>query len=353
METPRAHRVVKKSAPFIIMTLVMALSSCSSAPKKNITRSDVENGNSQAVGTKSSPSTTPEVLGPPDPVGPMPVGAQPAGPSYGPDPIEIRPIVLVLGPGLARGFAYAGILRALHDEKIPVGAIVGTEMGALIGSLYGVSTTINEFEWSLVKFKEDLFTKDAGLFSSLLSAGGDTGKLDDVIQHEFAAKDLKESKVRLQIILRNEKGNSSFLVDHGSVNSAVRGALGLTGFISSTDWNGQKVTSAGSIRPFGVSEARLLGIGPVVVVDVLHSPVGSRTKTVKSKSVLDYLQLAKNSGLDELKAADFVLTPDFNGIDFLDYEKKNDIVFRGQNAVLRKRGELRHLVGLPQEDAQP
>ena len=346
METPRALRVITKS---LVITLVMSFVSCSSAPKKNANSPEPEKGNAQSVGVKNSP---PEVLGPPDPVGPMPVGAQPAGPSYGPDPIEIRPVVLVLGPGLARGFAYAGVLRALHDEKIPVGAIICTEMGALIGGLYGESSTINEFEWSLVKFKEDFFTKDSGLFSSLLNADGDTGKLNETLQHEFGSKDLKESKVRLQIVLRNEKGNNSFLVDHGSVNSAVRGALGLTGFVSSTDWNGQKVTSAGAIRPFGVSEARLLGIGPVVVVDVLHSG-SAEGKAIKSKPLLSYLQQAKNSGQEELKAADFVITPDLNGIGFLDYEKKNDIVFRGQNAVILKRMELRHLVGLPQEDSQP
>ena len=63
--------------------------------------------------------------------------------------------------------------------------------------------------------------------------------------------------------------------------------------------------------------------------------------------------MARNSGSEELKAADLVITPDLKGIDFLDFEKKNDIVFRGQNAVLLQRDELRHLVGLPKEDPQP
>ena len=51
----------------------------------------------------------------------------------------VRPIVLVLGPGMARGFAFAGVLRALNEAKIPIGAVIGTEMGALVSALYADS----------------------------------------------------------------------------------------------------------------------------------------------------------------------------------------------------------------------
>src|SRR5690606_25430781 len=107
-------------------------------------------------GCQSAPKTTPEngneIHGPPVPYGPLagdPASKKKAdetAPSYGPAARKIRPVVLVIGPGLARTFAAAGALRALVEEQIPIGAIYGVEMGALIASFYGFSGSINEFE---------------------------------------------------------------------------------------------------------------------------------------------------------------------------------------------------------------
>ena len=45
-------------------------------------------------------------------------------------------IGLALGGGGARGLAHIGVLKALEEERIPIGAIAGTSMGAIIGAAY-------------------------------------------------------------------------------------------------------------------------------------------------------------------------------------------------------------------------
>ena len=45
-------------------------------------------------------------------------------------------IGLVLSGGGARGLAHVGVLEVLERERIPVDAIAGTSMGAIIGGLY-------------------------------------------------------------------------------------------------------------------------------------------------------------------------------------------------------------------------
>lgn len=48
-----------------------------------------------------------------------------------------RPRVgLVLSGGGARGLAHVGVLKVLERERIPVDAIAGTSMGAIVGGLY-------------------------------------------------------------------------------------------------------------------------------------------------------------------------------------------------------------------------
>jgi predicted acylesterase/phospholipase RssA len=60
---------------------------------------------------------------------------------------EARPRVgLVLGGGGARGAAHIGVLRELEKLRVPVDAIAGTSMGAIIGGLYAAGMTPQQLE---------------------------------------------------------------------------------------------------------------------------------------------------------------------------------------------------------------
>lgn len=53
---------------------------------------------------------------------------------------------LVLSGGGARGMAHIGVIKVLERERIPVDCIVGTSMGAVIGSLYASGLSAEEIE---------------------------------------------------------------------------------------------------------------------------------------------------------------------------------------------------------------
>ena len=63
-----------------------------------------------------------------------------------------RSVVLVLGGGSARGLAHIGVLKVLEREKIPIDAVVGTSMGALIGAAYSVGVSLKKMEDIAHKF---------------------------------------------------------------------------------------------------------------------------------------------------------------------------------------------------------
>ncbi len=49
---------------------------------------------------------------------------------------RLKPPILALGGGGARGFAHYGVLQALEEAQLPIRAIVGTSMGAVAGGMY-------------------------------------------------------------------------------------------------------------------------------------------------------------------------------------------------------------------------
>ena len=81
--------------------------------------------------------------------------AQETRPAAAPD----RPrIGLVLSGGGARGAAHVGVLQVLEELRIPVDAIAGTSMGAVVGGLYASGLTAGQIEEQLTSIDwEDAF----------------------------------------------------------------------------------------------------------------------------------------------------------------------------------------------------
>ena len=76
---------------------------------------------------------------------------------------------LVLGGGGARGAAHIGVLKVLERERIPVCAIAGTSMGAIVGSLYAIGYSPDEIEAVLVSVDwKDVFDDDPGRINTIL-----------------------------------------------------------------------------------------------------------------------------------------------------------------------------------------
>ena len=64
-----------------------------------------------------------------------------------PQPEAKRPrIGLVLSGGGARGAAHIGVLKVLEENRVPVDAIAGTSMGAVVGGLYASGLSAADIE---------------------------------------------------------------------------------------------------------------------------------------------------------------------------------------------------------------
>ena len=69
----------------------------------------------------------------------------PESPTAG-DALHRPRIGLVLSGGGARGTAHIGVLKVLEQMRVPVDAIAGTSMGAVVGGLYASGLSARDIE---------------------------------------------------------------------------------------------------------------------------------------------------------------------------------------------------------------
>jgi NTE family protein len=298
---------------FLTAVLLLGASSCASVKRS----SQAPQESQPQPQASASPGV---VFGPDAPYGP---DAPQAAPEYGPSPQVNRSVVLVLGPGLARGYAFTGVIRALSDAKIKIGAVFGTEMGALIGALYAQDASVNQLEWGVQHFRDDVFQTDDSMLSRLLNKDL-ADKFEESLESVFAEKDLSQTKIPMRV-LAQPAGAPVQVFDHGLLKRLVRAAFGGVNGFTPTQVRGLPTGTAGALRPFDVEDARALSLGPVIAVDVLDR---------------------KDSDLyPELKQADLVIHPDVSKISQTDFKKRTDAVFAGKAAVQDSLDEIKRLVG--------
>lgn len=233
-------------------------------------------------------------------------------------------VVLVFGRGLTYGYAYVGVLKALHELKVPVQAIYATEVGALASALYYTLPNPNRLDWALLRFTEKNLGPANGKFSFHLKSP--EGDLDDRLREVFGDRRVESLTDHLHIALSDAKTGESLEARSGDLWRAVRGALAGANQFDATDYEGRAVHASARKISEEYRVARQSERYPIIVVSAGDPPTELFRQLVQDqKATLLYVSLA--------------------GIDDLDLKKRNQAVFAGKNVVHKAAKEILGLVG--------
>jgi NTE family protein len=296
-----------------------------------------------------------------------------AAPPESPSPARPK-IGLVLSGGGARGIAHIGVLKVLHESRIPIDFIVATSIGSLVGGAYAAGRTTEEMEallgsadWARMfsdrpprqdlslRRKEDdlrfigkfelgikreglvlprgaLGTQNLEEFLRLVSrpAGG-AGVLDDLpILFRAVATDLVSGE---QVILRDVP-----------LTVAMRASMSVPGAFAPTRVAGRMLGDGGLVRNLPVEVALDMGADVIIAVNVgtpllareaLSSALGVAQQMV---NILSEQNVAIS--LKALRPGDILISPDLGGVTFVDFERAAELIARGETAARQVAARL-------------
>lgn len=250
---------------------------------------------------------------------------------------------LVLGGGGARGAAHIGVLKVLERERIPVHAVAGTSIGAIVGGLYAagysaadIEKVIGSIDWADVfhdgsaradvpmRQKEtdlgNVANFEIGLTNGRLAVPTTLvrgQKLGLLLRRLFLGRSHIQSFDELPIPFRcvaTDIGMVKPVVfKSGDLALAVRASMAVPGAFAPVQHEGKVLVDGGIVDNIPVDVAREMGVDRLIVVDV-GQPLAPPEKVDTTFSILvqmvsGLMRDRTQERLQALTSRDVLLTP--------------------------------------------
>ena len=281
-------------------------------------------------------------------------------------------VVLALSGGGTKGYAHIGVLQVLERENIPIRAVVGTSMGAIMGGLYAAGYSAEDLarimreEIDLPALMGDQSTslprgrKDrAGEVIYALhfdEKGHPVGPLGLISGRQlyntlarYAARvnttDFDALPTSFAAVATDLVTGEMVVLREGSLADAMRSSMSLPGIFEPWKLQGRLLVDGGLVANIPVRVAKDLYPGYPVVAVMASSGLKERQEIRSPVDVLGQMTTIltqQNMELD-LQEADLVIRPEVGDLALLGTGNEDQIIHAGALATERTLGRLAQL----------
>ena len=291
---------------------------------------------------------------------------------------EARPkIGLVLGGGGARGAAHIGVIRELERLRIPIDAIAGTSMGAIVGGLYasGVSSAelekiVATLDWNYAlsdtPLREDLSFRrkqDDERYPIGFELGYHDGelrlpqgviqghKLDlilrDLTMHAATVRDFDELPIPFRAVASDVERGDAHVMGGGDLALAIRASMSVPGIFAPVRVDDRLLVDGGIVGNLPIDVAHAMGVDVVIAVDVefpLYALDELDSALAISEQMLTILiRKETRRQIATLGDGDVLLRPDLGMFPSTGFHQISDAIEPGAQAAQAQATRLAHL----------
>lgn len=202
-------------------------------------------------------------------------------------------IGLVLGGGAARGWAHIGVIRKLCAHGIPIHAVCGSSIGALVGGAFAAGRLEALAAWVQALDRVDVVR----LLDPTLVGGGfiQGARLMEVMAEFVPPTPIEKLGTPFACTATDLRSGREIWIREGSLAEAVRASIALPGLFTPVRREGRWVADGGLCNPVPVSLARTFDVDWVVAVNLNSGIVGrhlgkNEEASLKSDTLQEGLQ---------------------------------------------------------------
>lgn len=314
-----------------------------------------------------------------------PAGAQ-QRPGEAQSPPQRPRIGLVLSGGGARGAAHVGVLKVLEELHVPIDAIAGTSMGAVIGGLYASGLSASQIEhqldsvdWEdafrdrpqrsllnfrrknedhdfLVQFPLGFRDRSFQLPSGLIQGQKLTQLLRALTLPVSDVGDFDDLPTPFRAVATDLETGAEVVLHDGDLATALRASLSAPGIFAPVERDGRLLVDGGISNNLPVEIMRAMHVDRLIVVDVGY-PLSGRNvlgsaASVASQMLAILLRRESDKQLATLGPGDVLIQPAMPGTSSFDFRHLARIMHFGDTAAQASSARLAELAISPAQYAE-
>jgi len=274
---------------------------------------------------------------------------------------RVRPPVLALGGGGARGFVHIGVMRVLDELSVRPRAVVGTSMGSLVGAMYlfhGSASAV-ESAWRQVmddgilpavrqvsrvpkaeKKEHPLFQvarriKNRVVVSVALNRSTvlDGSELDAAVDALLPDLQIGELSTSFTAVATDLESGAEVRLQRGSLRDAVKASSAIPGMVPARVVDGRELVDGGVVAEVPVAAARAVG-RPVLVVNAsMDVPPLAEDDNALDTMMRTQMMTARLLRHRQLEEATWVVRPDIGHVAWADWAVFDEMIDKGESAA--------------------
>ena len=262
------------------------------------------------------------------------------------EPSERPRIGLALAGGFARGIAHIGVLRALKKAGIPIDAIAGTSVGALIGACYCAGVPFDDMQ----RIATTTSFADFGRWTPSWLGLATNQRMETYIGRFTHVKTFEELTTPLAVAATDLNAGFTIYYTRGPIVPPLRGSCAYPGLFVPIQFEGRTLVDGFLTAPVPVEGALLLGADVVIAV-YLESAVNENPRTVADVINRSFNIIQRHSDIAWRQQADLIIEPDVKSFVWDDFTRTNDMVAAGEAATEAALPQIRALLGDEKRDS--
>ena len=251
-------------------------------------------------------------------------------------------IALALGGGFSRGFAHLGVLEVLEQEQIPVSAIVGTSIGALLGAAYADGISLRD----LCDLGRRVRVRDFLRFQQAEQGAQRKDRISQFVQEWFRATEVEELPIPTAIVTTDLDTGAPYVFTSGPLEVAIRASCAFPGLVKPVEYEGRLLADGCIAAPVPTAIAARINGGCVLGVSVGSNATSSSSSGNVVRVFDPRFRASHRSALQPswCRHADVLLEPQVHHIDWNDFSRVDEAFSAGAEAARRALPSLRELL---------
>jgi len=252
---------------------------------------------------------------------------------------------VALGGGFARGIAHIGVLKVLEEEGIPIRAVTGTRVGALIGACYCSGLSPAEMEEVA---RSTRFTSFARWTLSRCGFASND-RMIAYLTRTLKCKNFEDLRIPLGVTATDFHTGEGVVFHSGSVIDPIRASCAYPGMFLPVEMRGRFFIDGMLSYPVPTRSVREMGADRVIAVHLK----GTWARSGPPRNIFDVIGQSFAIAQDAMSSlwrggADLVIEPDVAGFGYDDFKRASELIKVGEAAMRAALPEVRKWIQTPE-----